>query len=308
MKAHTFAHGIDSILQDNRKDRYVSNMKKGKLNMKSVYKIAHSNRLFKQRHARLNKDYYFTFYLDCSGSMEASVSMEIEGIKYNMPRYLAMAISVADLHDTLKKIKGLHIRVILFSTGSLLVKDYDQDISYDDLLLATCKAFSLNSLKRYFKNKYDQAPTEIEDIVNKSRENNFNDYTPYLKKTLLQEDDRTKSSSLIYSKIPIKGHDAVAPDEYHNFGNGGTQIYEAIVNFPSNHDNEVSIIFSDGEFDRLDDLRRLLPRQKGIFFGVGMQSTAIFDAFGIAKAMYVENMSQLYGLLLSKMKSYIHRG
>lgn len=69
MKAHVLATKINSILRDNKFDRYVSGKTRGKLDFSSLSKIAYSPKVFKKREARLNKDYKVIILADASGSM-----------------------------------------------------------------------------------------------------------------------------------------------------------------------------------------------------------------------------------------------
>jgi len=69
MKDIAFQKLLASVILDNKYDRYVKNRKTGKLDTNSVYKIMHSNKLFKKREARKNKDYSVSLVIDASGSM-----------------------------------------------------------------------------------------------------------------------------------------------------------------------------------------------------------------------------------------------
>ena len=69
MRDVAFQKRLSSIMLDNKYDRFMKNRKTGKLDTNSLYKINHSNKLFKKREARKNKDYAVSLVVDCSGSM-----------------------------------------------------------------------------------------------------------------------------------------------------------------------------------------------------------------------------------------------
>lgn len=69
MKAHVLATKINSVLRDNKFDRYVSGKTRGKLDFSTLSKIAYSPKVFKKREARQNKDYKVIVLADASGSM-----------------------------------------------------------------------------------------------------------------------------------------------------------------------------------------------------------------------------------------------
>lgn len=69
MNEPTFRKKLDSVLLDNKYDRYVTRQKQGKLDMKSLSKVSYSDKLFKQRIERKGKHYNIVMLLDCSGSM-----------------------------------------------------------------------------------------------------------------------------------------------------------------------------------------------------------------------------------------------
>jgi len=69
MKAHVLATKINSILTDNKFDRFVGGKARGKLDFAALSKVAYSDKIFKKREARKNKDYKVIVLADASGSM-----------------------------------------------------------------------------------------------------------------------------------------------------------------------------------------------------------------------------------------------
>lgn len=76
MKAHVLADKINSVLRDNKYDRYVSGKTRGKLDFSSLAKIAYSPKVFMKREARQNKDYKVIVLADASGSMGGDGKVE----------------------------------------------------------------------------------------------------------------------------------------------------------------------------------------------------------------------------------------
>lgn len=69
MNDPTFQRVLQSVLFDNMYDRHVAHRKTGKLNVKTLSKISYSDKLFKKREERHNKNYSIALVVDCSGSM-----------------------------------------------------------------------------------------------------------------------------------------------------------------------------------------------------------------------------------------------
>ena len=69
MKAHVLATKIGGILTDNKFDRFVGGKTRGKLDFSALAKIGYSDKVFKKREARKNKDYKVIVLADASGSM-----------------------------------------------------------------------------------------------------------------------------------------------------------------------------------------------------------------------------------------------
>lgn len=103
MKDPVFQQLLASVILDNKYDRFVKNRKTGKLDTNSLYKINHSNKLFKKKEARKNKDYSVSLVVDCSGSMRGD-------------RIQIAAESAQKLHHHLCRI-GVPNNVVVFNAG-----------------------------------------------------------------------------------------------------------------------------------------------------------------------------------------------
>lgn len=72
MQHHVLASKLNSVLTDNKFDRFVGNKKRGNLDFSNLAKISYSDKVFMQREARKNKDYKLIVLADASGSMRGS--------------------------------------------------------------------------------------------------------------------------------------------------------------------------------------------------------------------------------------------
>lgn len=72
MNDATFQRTLQSVLFDNKYDRFVAKRRSGKLNTKGLSKIGYSDKIFKKREERQNKEYSIALVVDCSGSMNGS--------------------------------------------------------------------------------------------------------------------------------------------------------------------------------------------------------------------------------------------
>lgn len=119
MQNSTFKHRLNSTLKDNAINRYVTGKKKGKLDFNSIYKIALSNKVFKQKEERKGKDYSITLLLDGSMSMHdrdyvytvTKVSEDFSDIftELNIPNSIyVFANKVTILKDFQQKKKNLY--------------------------------------------------------------------------------------------------------------------------------------------------------------------------------------------------------
>lgn len=115
MRDIAFQKLLSSVMLDNKYDRFVKNRKAGKLDTNSLYKINHSNKLFKKREARKNKHYSVSLLVDTSGSM-AGEKIEVA------------AKSAERLSWHLHKI-GIPHNIITFNAVAAEIKPYG--IQYD---------------------------------------------------------------------------------------------------------------------------------------------------------------------------------
>lgn len=120
MREHVFAGAVNSILTDNKYDRFVGNKKRGKINFNDLAKIGYSEKIFKKKEARKNKDYSVLILCDASGSMGESDS-------YGKSRYDVVAESIEFLTEALGK-TPVKFAIWSFAGVVLTVKDFDQEM------------------------------------------------------------------------------------------------------------------------------------------------------------------------------------
>lgn len=74
---------LQSVMLDNKYDRFVKNRRTGKLDTKGLHKVNTSSRLFKRREARKNKHYAVSIVVDVSGSMigDGKIQMAAESAR-----------------------------------------------------------------------------------------------------------------------------------------------------------------------------------------------------------------------------------
>lgn len=113
MKAHVLAQKINSILIDNKFDRFVGGKTRGKLDFSALSKIGYSPKVFKKREARKNKDYSVIVLADASGSMRGSPA-------HNTAQSLVM------LNDALSK-TDTKFAIWSFNGEILSLKDFAED-------------------------------------------------------------------------------------------------------------------------------------------------------------------------------------
>lgn len=107
----TFKQALQSVMLDNKYDRFVKNRKSGKLDTKGLHRIETTSKLFKRREARKNKHYAVSLVVDCSGSMM--------GDKMRMA-----AESAAKLSHHLSKI-GISHNIVSFATHAIEIKPFN---------------------------------------------------------------------------------------------------------------------------------------------------------------------------------------
>lgn len=151
MTPSVFKARLNSILKDNAIERFVSNKKRGALNTKRLYKIANSEKIFKEKEERKGKDYSVTLLLDVSGSMSSKMpivkqaTIDLLSIfdKLNIPT------SVYCFGEVTRQAKKFSEKFSASSVNELIQKAYK--LNYHLCCNYDCKAYDLefdSSIKR----------------------------------------------------------------------------------------------------------------------------------------------------------------
>lgn len=112
MNSAFFKRKVQSILTDNKYDRWVGGYRSGKINLRKLPKVATgSNRVFQRRVERKGKFYSVVIVVDISGSMQ--------GYKMDLA-----AKSAAELYKALDS-NDVEVAVIAFNSVVEMVKDWD---------------------------------------------------------------------------------------------------------------------------------------------------------------------------------------
>lgn len=122
MKEHTFTRSINSILTDNKFDRFVGNKRSGKLDHPNLAKIGFSEKVFKKLEARKNKDYKVTIVCDASGSMQGSSARHLE----QSLEFLMKSLNKTDIKYS----------IMAFAEVPIIIKDFDSDVEIPKVITA----------------------------------------------------------------------------------------------------------------------------------------------------------------------------
>lgn len=163
MKAHVLATKIGGILTDNKFDRFVGGKTRGKLDFSALSKIGYSEKVFKQREARKNKDYKVIVLADASGSMygdrahNVGKSLELlnEALQKTDVQYALWSFNgdILSLKDFEEKPKGKG------DTESL----YHKHLEERDLYHCESCDTAFGSFNRYSKEKCPSCGGEVDE-------------------------------------------------------------------------------------------------------------------------------------------------
>lgn len=122
-----FHRKLASIMRDNKYDRTVSGFRSGKLDTNRLYKVmANSDRVFKRKFERLNKEYNVVILIDESGSMRAGVYDE-KGKRIDSR--LGMAINMTTLLVGGLEKNNINFALIGFNHRILVHKNFGEKLN-----------------------------------------------------------------------------------------------------------------------------------------------------------------------------------
>lgn len=113
MNEPTFHKKLVSVMKDNQYDRFIGGKRSGKLDTKRIYKISQSSKIFKKKEERKGKHYSVSLLIDCSGSM------------YNCDRDKPAYEMAERLIHHLQKV-GVELEIVGFNTFEHILKTYEQ--------------------------------------------------------------------------------------------------------------------------------------------------------------------------------------
>lgn len=126
----TFVAKLRNVMKDNAYDRRVKGRKRGKLDMRALYKVpAKAENVFTLKQARKNKDYNVVLLVDQSGSMTAGIGHE--NGKYISRAHVA-AQSAIFLARSLQKL-DIRYSIMGFDERIRTYKDFDEIQSKEKL-------------------------------------------------------------------------------------------------------------------------------------------------------------------------------
>ena len=111
MNDATFQRTLQSVLFDNMYDRNVARRRTGKINNKGLQRISYSDKIFKRKEERMNKQYSIALLVDCSGSMNGDKMRIAANSALKLSRHLSSA--------------KINHAVYGFNTPTLKLKDYN---------------------------------------------------------------------------------------------------------------------------------------------------------------------------------------
>lgn len=123
-----FHRKLSSIMKDNKYDRTVSKFRSGKLDTDRLYKVfCNTDRVFKRKFERLNKEYNVVILVDESGSMSTGVADEHGS--YVTDR-LGMAVNMASLLTQGLEKNNVRFALVGFSHKIQVHKDFGQKLDH----------------------------------------------------------------------------------------------------------------------------------------------------------------------------------
>ena len=140
MKNSAFLLKLKSIMLDNKYDRVVRNRKRGKLDDKSLFKVAlNRNNVFKKKQERDGKEYNIVICVDQSGSMHCNRKMETaselsEFLVKTFERVGNVNVSLVGFNSIISEYKSIdkHLSREFMKSGTLGSKiNEDSNSSYN---------------------------------------------------------------------------------------------------------------------------------------------------------------------------------
>jgi cobalamin biosynthesis protein CobT len=299
MRDVAFQKLLASVILDNKYDRFVKNRKTGRLDTNSVYKINHSNKLFKKREARKNKDYSVSLLVDASGSMRGS-------------RIELAAKSAAKLSHHLCKM-GIPNNVVVFNLGVFEAKTFGikEDKNLEHKIVDTCGG---DTSRFYF---YGQEATVVN--VNYPRRDKMH---PFLEEVVGWDEFQKRRDWYLTERgfRPI----------VQSGGNGNSDAEAIKIGrelLLKQKGSKIMIHLSDGQPAPMDkylespiyaetsqedyDLKHEadITIASGIeMYAIGVQSSSVENYYPKKRTKIIKNLDDLYPTIIGLIKKNLRRG
>lgn len=294
MNDATFQRTLQSVLFDNKYDRYVAKRRSGKLNFKGLSKVGFSDKLFKRKEERQNKDYSIALLVDCSGSMSGKKA----DVAFDSAQKLSKHLASAKINHT----------VFGFNLKTFQLKPWN--VSYDNTLKEKLR-FMLNYLRIFYKEESNSKG--IHEYIG----HNFD---------LKNITSKMPDSLIGISRID---YDAKAGSGYNNDADALMIAAKELHKQPG---KKILIMLSDGEpahfytkYQNADFPKTnyqigdsSMPRMKKVvkdimdmgidIQSIGIQSDAVNKYYPAGKTCSIYDVSQLYDHIIKIIKLNLKRG
>lgn len=273
----TFRRNLQSVLYDNKYDRAVGNKRTGKLNGRKLSKIGYSDKVFKKKEERQNKEYTVSIMVDISGSMAG------DRIKY--------AKESADKLSKHFSAVGINHNIIAFGGASVEVKPYST--GYDRNIQSKLHEVYGRTYLYWKRDEKDirklvgttlKKPTDFTGKWDISGDTAF--YFP-LKRAYL-DIQKQKGKKIIIFLTDGKPNNSVYPDCYS-------------LEFPK----EMYPKDEQAEFAKLVSL--IVKENKVELYGIGIQQDSLNKFFPPKRVFAVYDMPQLYDHMIKIIKLNLKR-
>lgn len=285
----TFQKRLQSVLSDNKFDRNVTGKRAGKLDTRRLHKIEISQKLFKKKEERKNKEYSVMLLVDTSSSMSGSKA-KMAGA--------AAALLAKQLDKAGVALEVYAFNQVLFPLKQAFAKHVDYAALAKSIELIT---WGLNDL--------------LEDTINQTLHHTSDpDF---------EEQCKRIASTHSYRLAEVLNHEYCSNSCGSN--SDGEMVHVVVRKLLKTKGKKILIVLSDGQptsehqWSRYVKNRRIdsfnLKHEvqdainKGVtFIGIGIQSTAVKSYYPANNVAVVTDLNQLYPAVIDKLKRLIKRG
>ncbi len=283
-----FQARLQSVLKDNKYDRFVTNKRSGKLDTKRVFKIAHSEKIFKKREERKGKHYSVLLLVDCSGSMS-------DGGKVRAASNAAIALQKHLIRA------GVPIKIATFNAFYDVIKDWDDD-AVDDKVIT--QEF-YNKVGGSDNNKYQY----VEEV------NGKNEY-------VRGKDNPERYDEILRARGWSRGHHEGSRNC------DGAYLRRAVNEIKKRKGGRILVVLSDGEPADLSSNYQVYGEEEKITYGeiklkkeavkavregivfvsIGIKDSNVTNYYPPANTAVIRTDEELYPTVVNRLSRLIKRG